>query len=44
MRIWGGKRWEKVSSLERCPQFRNVLVEGSTVVLYIHVCADRELY
>ena len=32
--------WEKVSSLERCPQFRYVLVEGSTVVLFAH----RELY
>ena len=27
--------WEKVSCLERCPQFRNILIErerGSTVV------------
>ena len=34
--------WEKVSCLERCPQFRSVLIEWfHTTCMYIHtLCAD----
>ena len=39
--------WEKVSCLERCPQFKSVLIErerGSTVHTHSYLCSLLEEY